>query len=86
MNTSKHILIESYSSYQNGSPIGNPLSLRYMESKFERQVGDSITFEGTKYIVTYVGSDKNDVVDIKNDRLEFFKSRGMKFTNVKTKF
>lgn len=41
---------------------GKLVAVRYMESKFERNLGDKITYEGSLMIVSVIGTDRNDVI------------------------
>ena len=41
---------------------GQLVAVRYMESKFERTLGDIITYEGSRMTVAVIGTDRNDVV------------------------
>jgi hypothetical protein len=41
---------------------GQLVGVRYMESKWERSLGDVITYEGSKMTVAVIGTSRNEVV------------------------
>lgn len=41
--------------------------VRYYESKFERSVGDSITYEGVNFKVAFIGESRNEVIEALNE-------------------
>ena len=41
--------------------------VRYYESKFERNLGDSITYEGVNFKVAFVGESRNEVIEALNE-------------------
>ena len=40
--------------------------VQYMESKFERELGDTLTIDGEKMRVGVIGEDRNSVIDTLN--------------------
>jgi len=48
--------------YEKGFLVG----VKYMETKWEKKLGDTMSFEGRVYKVDYIGTSRNDVIDYLN--------------------
>ena len=48
---------------------GAIIAVKYYVSKFEREVGDVMNFEGSRWTVEYVGTSRNDVIDVLNTEI-----------------
>jgi hypothetical protein len=48
--------------YEKGFLVG----VKYMETKWEKKLGDTMSFEGSVYKVDYIGTSRNDVIDYLN--------------------
>ena len=46
---------------------GQLIGAQYMLSKWERNLGDKFTIQGTEWIVGVIGDTKDDVIEVLND-------------------
>lgn len=46
---------------------GQLIGAQYLLSKWERNLGDKLTIEGTEWIVGIIGDTKDDVIEVLND-------------------